>query len=597
MKNRKTFLTLTLSIVAVMIIYIGVLILIFRFVGMESAQTRTKISADILRESLTSHMVGGSSEHQDSFLKQIEQLDGIRSAWVVRSPKLVQQYGKGIYSQEVRDDIDRAVLRDGKLQESFTGSILSDNIYRLSIPYVATDQGKIDCLSCHDAKAGEILGVVSIEMEINDVKTTGLWAALVGIILLVGATTYLIVKVRRFIRSYQMTLEGVKTAMEGAERGDYSYRLDESDIVDGYHAAMWTNAVLDKMEKVFYESSSNMESLVHISFPNSDPLYTLQAGIKRLVEVEKFRSAIEQDHTIEEVYERMIALLRTRWNLRDFNILELNAISKNIHVIHTEKTLLCDAKSGCRADRTMSIVDSTQCDVACPKMIDPLAHYVCRSFPIVDDMDIVVSMVSYDLRDIPQMRLAQEQLSNFINASRLQIINKKLQQSIRIDSLTMLHNRRYLEELSELIVAQSKQTAIPYGILMVDMDGFDAINQSYDTNIADEVIKAIGRNIQEATRVSDIVIRYGGDTFAVILYDWSAHDSMDIAETIRLSFKKKIRVNTYAILKTVSIGIAFFPLQTNEMLDAIEFAKRALLEAKHLGGNCCVVYDQATMPI
>jgi len=132
---------------------------------------------------------------------------------------------------------------------------------------------------------------------------------------------------------------------------------------------------------------------------------------------------------------------------------------------------------------------------------------------------------------------------------------------------------------------------------MVDMDGFDAINQSYDTNVADEVIKAMARNIQETLQQGDILIRYGGDTFAVVLYDYETPRVQEIAETIHTLFKKKIRVNTYAILKTVSIGITLFPEQTQDVMEAIEFAKRALLEAKHQGGNCSLIYDPKTMLI
>jgi two-component system, cell cycle response regulator len=212
-------------------------------------------------------------------------------------------------------------------------------------------------------------------------------------------------------------------------------------------------------------------------------------------------------------------------------------------------------------------------------------------------MDIVISLVSYEAREVAKVRLALEQLGNYINASKLQIINKKLQQTVRIDPLTQLYNRSYLEELSKLIVAQSTRTIIPYGILIIDMDQFNQINQSYDRIVGDEVIKAMAHNIHENIRLGDIVVRYGGDTFAVILYDYEGDEVLNVAESIRNSFKKKIRVNTYGILKTVSIGIALFPAQTPQMLQGIEYAKRALLEAKHQGGNLSLVYDPKTMLI
>lgn len=596
MRNTKTFWKFAVNVTGMMILFGGILMLLFRYVGVESADARGEMAANIVRESLTSHMIAGSSEYQNEMLKQIESVGGIRSAWVVRSETISRQYGKGIYPQEPRDEIDRAVLREGKSRESVEGTLFSDTLYRLSIPYVASEKGKIDCMGCHDAKPGEVLGVVSIEMEINDLKTAGFLAAFGSVVLLVFFAVYLLRTLRRFIASYKDALDEVARAMEKAEGGDYTYRIEPQESKEGYAAAMWTNALMEKFHSALLEGSNKMNTLVRIDYPKSDPIYTLQSGINLLYDVEQFRAAIEKDQSLDEVYARLIALLRVRWGMNDFTILELNPINKAVRHIHSEKTLLCDAiKSGCRADRTTGIIDSSTCDAACPKMIEPDVHYVCRNYPISDDLDIVVSSVTDDVREIVKMRGVLEQLGNYINASRLQIINKKLKTTVRMDALTGLYNRLYLEELTQLIVAQSKRTAIPYALLMVDMDSFGAINQSYDAQIGDEVIKAMGHNIQETMQLGDILIRYGGDTFAVVLYDYDRDEAIKTAEAIRGSFKKKIRVNTYAILKTVSIGVAFFPEQTPSMIEAIEFAKRALLEAKHRGGNCSVAYDPKTM--
>lgn len=597
MKKEKTLFTLVISIIAIMTLFIAVLAITFRYMTLQSAQSKAALAADIVRESLTSHMITGSADNQNDLVKQIGTLEGMNRTWIVRSDDLSRQYGRGIHPQDPVDDIDRAVLREGKPIENISGTLFSDTLYRLTIPYIATEKGKIDCLSCHDTKAGSVLGAVSIEMEINDLKVIGLIAVALTITVLIVLTYFLLKNIRSFIASYRETLNAVAFTMEKAEGGDYSHRIETSETLDGYNAAMWTNSVLEKLDATLSESGSKMASLIRLDQQNSDPLYTLQMGVHQLYEVERFRTEIEKDQNLEEVYARLIALLRTRWNLSNFNILELNPLDKTTHVVHTEKTLLCDALSGCRADRTGGMVDSSQCEVACPKMIDPDAHYVCQSYPIVDDLDIVVSLVTYDAREVNTIRLALEQLGNYINASKLQIINKKLQQTVRIDPLTQLYNRAYLEELTKLIMAQSTRTMIPYGILMVDVDQFNLINQSYGTAIGDEVIKAVAHNIHENIRQGDILIRYGGDTFAVILYDYESDGVDEVAETIRSSFKKKIRINTYAILKTVSIGMAYFPTQTSDMIQGIEYAKRALLEAKHQGGNVSLSYDQKTMPI
>lgn len=595
MNKKSTLLTLSLTIFSIIVVLVVTLAATFRYMGIESSQSRANVAANIVREALTAHMISGTTDYQEKLLNQIESIEGIKSVWVIRSEGLNNQYGSGIYPQSPRDDIDHTVLREGKKVENISGTLFSDSLYRVSIPYIATEQGTINCLSCHNAKAGDTLGAISIEMDINDIKVTGLVAAIVALFIFIILGYYLLKSVRRFILSYQEALENVASVMEKAEGGDYSYRVHQDDNEDAYQSAMWTNALMEKMDKALIQSSEKMVTLIQLDKPNNDPLYILQTGINQLYEVERFRKAIEQDQNSEEVYGRIIALLRTRWNLTDFNILEVNPLNKFTQVIHSEKTLLCDAVSGCRAERTSGMIDSTQCDVACPKMIDPNAHYLCQSYPIVDELDIVISLVSYDVASIPKIRLALEQLGNYINASRLQIINKKLQQSIRIDPLTQLYNRAYLEEQCHLIDAQSKRTMIPYGILMVDMDKFESINHSYDAQIGDEVIKAMARNIQELLQSGDILIRYVGDTFAVVLYDYEREAIEAVAEAIRTSFNKKIRVNTYAILKTVSIGIALFPEQTEEMMMGIEFAKRALLAAKHEGGNCSLVYNPDSM--
>jgi len=597
MKKEKTFFTLVFSIVTVMVLFIAVLAATFRYMGLQSAESKANLAARIVQESLTSHMITGSSDYQNELVKQIGALEGMKEVWIVRSDALSRQYGKGIHPQEAADDIDRTVLRDGKAIKNISGTLFSDTLYRLSIPYIATEEGKIDCLSCHDAKVGTVLGAVSIEMEINDLKITGLIAAATAIIVLVILTIYLLKMIRHYISSYKETLDEVAVTMEKAEGGDYTHRVEQPESSDGYKAAMWTNAVMEKLDTALSESGKKMASLIRLDQQNSDPLYTLQMGVDQLYEVERFRAEIEKDQNLEEVYTRIVALLRTRWNLSNFNILELNPLNKTTQVVHTEKTLLCDALSGCRADRTSGMVDSSECEIACPKMIDPEAHYVCQSYSIVDDLDIVVSLVTYEAREIGKIRLALEQLGNYINASKLQIINKKLQQTVRIDPLTQLYNRAYLEEMTKLIMAQSTRTMIPYGILMIDMDQFNVINHSYDISVGDEVIKSMAHNILENIRQGDMLIRYGGDTFAVILYDYESDEVLQVAETIRLSFKKKIRVNTYAILKTVSIGISLFPAQTSNMIEGVEFAKRALLEAKHQGGNLSLRYDPKSMPV
>lgn len=597
MQKKSTFLNFSFVVIIATILFIVLFIGAIRYLIISSAENRAELAAQIVKESLTAHMIGGSSDYQEKFLKRLESIDGMKQSWVVRSDSISRQYGNGIYSQAPKDEIDQSVLREGKAITHVSGGIFTNSIYRYSLPYIGTSEGKIDCLSCHKATSGETLGVVSVEIEINDIKILGL-IALFTLSLAFGIfIIYLLKKIYRFTKPYKESLNAIATTMKHAEVGEYESRVTPNECEEGYEAAMWTNALMEKLDHVVRQCVEKMKTLIQLERTNTDPLYVLQSSIDQLYEIERFRSAIEKDDTIEEVYGRIIALLRTRWSVQDFNLLEFNPRNKESHLIHSEKILLCDALSGCRADRLVRSADSRSYDLACPKMIDPNAHYVCRNYPIVDELDIVVSLVARDEKELTKYKSALDQLEHYINASRLQIINKKLQHNVRIDALTQLYNRTSLEDLSQLINAQSKRTLIPYGVLMVDVDQFSLVNRSYDLYVGDEVLKSVARNIQESLQSGDLLIRYGMDTFAVILYDYEMGAISEITDSIHATFKRKIRVNTYAILKTVSIGVAYFPSQSTDMLGAVELAKRALLEAKHLGGNCTVTYNKETMPL
>src|SRR3989339_563809 len=100
MKKEKTFFTLVISIVGIMVLFIAVLAATFRYMGLQSAESKANLAAHIVQESLTSHMMTGSAEYQNELLKQIDALEGMKRTWIVRSEALSAQYGRGIYPQD-----------------------------------------------------------------------------------------------------------------------------------------------------------------------------------------------------------------------------------------------------------------------------------------------------------------------------------------------------------------------------------------------------------------------------------------------------------------------------------------------------------------
>ena len=164
------------------------------------------------------------------------------------------------------------------------------------------------------------------------------------------------------------------------------------------------------------------------------------------------------------------------------------------------------------------------------------------------------------------------------------------------DALTGLYNRKYLEEVTNIITAQSKRTGLKYGVLMLDIDHFKLVNDTYGHDVGDNVIRILAQTLKEKTRNSDICIRYGGEEFVILLYNCDLNHINQIAQNIRHGFmNKKIPAATTIIQKTVSIGTAIFPANHNDLMKCIKYADLAMYEAKDSGRNKVVPFDEALL--
>jgi diguanylate cyclase (GGDEF)-like protein len=171
-----------------------------------------------------------------------------------------------------------------------------------------------------------------------------------------------------------------------------------------------------------------------------------------------------------------------------------------------------------------------------------------------------------------------------------------LETSARTDPLTGLFNRKYLEESIEQIVQQSKRTKISYGILMVDIDYFKMVNDTYGHDVGDEAIRVIANTLIENTRDSDIVIRYGGEEFVVLLYNCDAKYVVNVAQNIKEAFsKRKINAGSTNFSKTISIGASIFPNNAESFWQCIKYADIALYHAKETGRNKVVLFDKSLL--
>jgi diguanylate cyclase (GGDEF)-like protein len=157
------------------------------------------------------------------------------------------------------------------------------------------------------------------------------------------------------------------------------------------------------------------------------------------------------------------------------------------------------------------------------------------------------------------------------------------------DSLTGLFNHSTTTQLLENAIANTRRTNIPLCFAMIDIDRFKLINDTYGHPAGDQVIIAIARVLQQRLRNSDIVGRYGGEEFAVILQDVSTDEAFRLIDQLREDFSQVLfHAGDMEFSCTFSAGIASSP-KYRRIEHLREAADKALYEAKNNGRNCVVV--------
>ncbi|HWP69243.1 MAG TPA: diguanylate cyclase, partial [Rectinemataceae bacterium] len=154
------------------------------------------------------------------------------------------------------------------------------------------------------------------------------------------------------------------------------------------------------------------------------------------------------------------------------------------------------------------------------------------------------------------------------------------------DALTGLHNKRFLKIELDLAAARARETGTPLSLILLDLDDFKNINDSFGHTVGDEILATLSRSIRSCTRESDSSCRFGGDEFVIIMPGIWGVDAFQVAERIRNRFAldSSRDIDGAALRVTVSLGIVEF--NGKETAEAfLERADSAMYEAKRLGKN------------
>lgn len=175
---------------------------------------------------------------------------------------------------------------------------------------------------------------------------------------------------------------------------------------------------------------------------------------------------------------------------------------------------------------------------------------------------------------------------------KLLAVNEKLRDLSIRDDLTGLYNHRYLQERLTEEFTRALRYGYPLSCVILDLDLFRRINESLSHTVGDEILKSSAELLLESCRLSDLIARFGGEEFVILLPHVDYQGAFELGERLCEVFaQKSFLPESHQLSVTASIGISSFP---DDMLknrnDLIHFAEQALFRAKAAGRNRVILY-------
>lgn len=204
---------------------------------------------------------------------------------------------------------------------------------------------------------------------------------------------------------------------------------------------------------------------------------------------------------------------------------------------------------------------------------------------LVAPATLLVEYSRGEYRDIPVIAVACGLLF-LLTIARLAVLVAQQRRLAITDMLTGLRTRRYFENRLVAGLAHARRANAPLAVLIADVDHFKAINDAYGHPGGDQVLIEIAKRLRSGIRQDDVVSRYGGEEFAILVRGAAADDPSNIAERLRRKVGgSPILVDGEPVEVTVSVGTATFPLHGDTPHELVTVADRALYSAKYQGRN------------
>ncbi len=514
---------------------------------MTSAELRAEETADGLINGMNMLMLTGTisiPENRKLLLSKMQQSEGVKELRIIRGDSVVAQFGKGLPEEQALDEMDREVLKTGKVRFARIDVPGGLPLLRVVVPFIAQENYRgTNCLSCHTAEAGSVNGAASViidlskdEAELQSVKSW-LWAGHIAIQIFLSIIISWFVRVL-IVRNIAEPVKKLQAAMAEIQReNDLSKRadVDETNPDIGEMARSFNTLVgnleiaTDRLElfgKMFHGSGE----AILIANANGDivavnPAFTEITGYSALEVLGKNPRILSSGKQTPDFYQTMWASINEAgqwqgeiWNRR---------------------------KSGQVYPEWLSIG------------------------VVKNQRGEVINYISL-FSDITERKAAEQ----------------KIEFLAHYDALTKLPNRALFADRLKLALVSAGRNEKKVALLFLDLDKFKGINDTMGHLAGDILLQSVAARLKSCVRESDTICRQGGDEFMILLPDAeSAADVENVAQKIIAAMTTPHQIEEKELIVTFSVGVAIFPDDAGDSEGLIKCADDAMYRAKEKGRN------------
>ena len=607
--NAKILVFFSVLMGSLILVLVAISLYSFQHFSLYTAERHARSVADAVKVGLTESMVNDTIGKRAEFLQRLTNVPGVQNIRITRGAEVDKQYSRSLTPEHPLSEEESQIFKSG--EASFKVITQGDSIFFHSIiPYTANKLGKPVCLHCHEVAAGTVLGAISLDIPLNEVKHQAITTVgLVALIIFLTAMLALFV-LRRVLRPLVETTHELQSVVDRAVGGEFNGRIQHRSLDEVGEIADQLNRLMGTLDEGISTIGNRVGELMNYQPKNiGNQLTTTTEMVDILVEAARYKKTIEEDIGKLDVYQRLARVLTAKFDITHFSIYEVASSKNRIVPIMVDneigapchwcdQQILVDANT-CRVKRTGHAANAVEFPEICTMFrgdVEGEQHtHICLPITQSGSVGCVVQLVlpanlgQYTNYLMPFIVVYLRETSPVIEAKRLM---DHLKESTLRDAMTGLYNRRFLEEYVTTLVATSQRRKGSFSVLMLDLDYFKQVNDTFGHEAGDKVLKTLSEILTKNVRTSDMVVRYGGEEFLIILMDTNAEGALIIAENIRTKVEEtKISLPGTMLQKTISIGVSEFPLDADTFWQVVKYADVALYAAKTQGRNRVLRFD------